>query len=89
MAFFHCRPSYIYTLFVAIDANFRLKRRMASSNERGLGLNQGWACFVEDKGYRKHLEGQWDAVQEVFRPWFLWILISSDGGPLEKHLRCS
>ncbi|KAJ3531617.1 hypothetical protein NMY22_g8083 [Coprinellus aureogranulatus] len=55
---------WIYRLFVSIDGNFRLKRRMVSSDERDPGLNEGWAYFVEDKAYRKHLLKHWDAIQE-------------------------
>jgi hypothetical protein len=42
---------FIYTLVVAIDANFRLKRRAVSSNERDPALGDGWGYFVEDKPY--------------------------------------
>ena len=50
---------------MAVDGNFRLKRRMVSSDERDPGLNEGWAYFVEDKAYRTHLASQWDMKQEV------------------------
>lgn len=58
-----CR--WLYRLFVAIDGNFRLKRRMVSSEERDPGLNAGWAYFVEAKRFNKHLLAEWDTKQEV------------------------
>ncbi|KAJ3551391.1 hypothetical protein NM688_g4727 [Phlebia brevispora] len=46
---------YIYNMLVAIDANFRLKRRAVSSNERDPALGSGWGYFVEDTRYREHV----------------------------------
>ncbi|KAJ3535047.1 hypothetical protein NM688_g7034 [Phlebia brevispora] len=42
---------YIYNLFIAMDANFRLKCRAVSSNERDPALGSGWGYFVEDTAY--------------------------------------
>ena len=42
-------------MFIAVDANFRLKRRAVSSNERDPALGSGWGYFVEDVGYRNHV----------------------------------
>ncbi|KAF9017820.1 hypothetical protein BDZ89DRAFT_1140448 [Hymenopellis radicata] len=39
---------WLYRLFLAIDANFRLKRLNVSSRERDPALNNGNAYFVED-----------------------------------------
>ncbi|KAG1852201.1 hypothetical protein F4604DRAFT_1883522 [Suillus subluteus] len=36
---------WLYALFVAIDANFRLKRRIVSKDSTDPGLSQGWAYF--------------------------------------------
>ncbi|THU93123.1 hypothetical protein K435DRAFT_861819 [Dendrothele bispora CBS 962.96] len=44
-----------YWLFFAIDACFRLKRRMVSSDERDPGLGTGWSYFVEDKPFKEFL----------------------------------
>ncbi|KAF7795842.1 hypothetical protein EIP86_007009 [Pleurotus ostreatoroseus] len=46
---------YIYTMILAIDANFRLKRRAVSSNERDPALGSGWGYFVTDEPYREHV----------------------------------
>ncbi|GJF00231.1 CxC2 domain-containing protein [Phanerochaete sordida] len=46
---------FIYTTFVAIDANFRLKRRAIGSEARDPTLAPGWGFFVEGKEYRKHI----------------------------------
>ena len=42
-------------MLIAIDANFRLKRRAVSSNERDPALGSGWGYFVEDPPYREHV----------------------------------
>lgn len=46
---------FIYTTFIAIDANFRLKRRAISSDSRDPSLSSGWGCFVEGLPYREHI----------------------------------
>ncbi|KAJ7741123.1 hypothetical protein B0H16DRAFT_1464665 [Mycena metata] len=46
---------FLYTLFIALDACFRLKRRLVSSELRDPGLGTGWAYFVEQEPYRQHL----------------------------------
>lgn len=46
---------FIYALTVAIDTNFRLKRRAVSSNERDPALGSGWGYFVEDAPYLQHV----------------------------------
>ncbi|KAF7797546.1 hypothetical protein EIP86_008746 [Pleurotus ostreatoroseus] len=46
---------YIYNMLIAIDANFRLKRRAVSSNERDPALGSGWGYFVEDAPYYEHI----------------------------------
>lgn len=45
----------MYTLFIAIDANFRLKRRVVSNNARDPALSSGPGYFVPDEDYRKHV----------------------------------
>ncbi|KAJ8701131.1 hypothetical protein PTI98_002092 [Pleurotus ostreatus] len=47
---------WIYSLFLAIDANFRLKRLGASNDIRDPGLNKGYAYFVEEKKFKEFLE---------------------------------
>lgn len=47
--------SWLYTLFVGIDANFRLKRLNVSSEARDPGLNHGYAYIVENNAFVKHL----------------------------------
>ncbi|KAG2106954.1 uncharacterized protein F5147DRAFT_746092 [Suillus discolor] len=44
-----------YALFVAIDANFRLKRKAVSSNIANPSLNTGGAYFVEERAYKSYL----------------------------------
>ncbi|KAJ7037089.1 hypothetical protein C8F04DRAFT_1180815 [Mycena alexandri] len=47
---------FIYALFLAMDANFRLKRKDVSSEEADPGLGSGWSFFL-----RPH---NWDQPQE-------------------------
>ncbi|KAJ7020579.1 hypothetical protein C8F04DRAFT_1274884 [Mycena alexandri] len=46
---------FLYFLFIALDACFRLKRRLVSSELRDPGLGTGWAYFVEQEPYHKYL----------------------------------
>ncbi|KAG2745146.1 hypothetical protein P692DRAFT_20742764, partial [Suillus brevipes Sb2] len=47
---------WLYALFVAIDANFRLKRRAISKDGIDPGLSRGWAYFVEETAYKSHVQ---------------------------------
>ncbi|KAJ7444081.1 hypothetical protein B0H11DRAFT_1747673 [Mycena galericulata] len=46
---------FIYVLFLALDACFRLKRRMISSEMKDPGLGTGWAYVMENAPYRHFL----------------------------------
>ncbi|KAJ7851884.1 hypothetical protein B0H13DRAFT_1643671 [Mycena leptocephala] len=46
---------FLYILFLALDACFRLKRRLVSSDLRDSGLGTGWLYFVENEPYRQYL----------------------------------
>lgn len=56
---------WLYALFIAIDANFRLKRRMVSKDSIDPGLSQGWAYFVEETEYKSYLKANDGSTQEV------------------------
>jgi hypothetical protein len=51
------------TLFVAIDANFRLKRLNVSSHQRDPGLNHGYAYVVEETRFKDYLS-KFDTVTQ-------------------------
>ncbi|KAJ6483545.1 hypothetical protein C8R47DRAFT_1217624 [Mycena vitilis] len=55
---------FLYALYLAIDANFRLKRKDVSTEEKDPGLGEGWAFFGEVKAYMKHLDKYWNEKQE-------------------------
>ncbi|KAJ7282331.1 hypothetical protein C8J57DRAFT_1448037 [Mycena rebaudengoi] len=55
---------FLYALFLAIDANFRMKRKDVSSEEKDPGLGDGWSFYGEVKKYMAHLEKNWDQKQE-------------------------
>ncbi|KAK7051166.1 hypothetical protein VNI00_004666 [Paramarasmius palmivorus] len=44
-----------YTMFLAVDACFRLKRKLVSSEASDPALGSGWAYMVEDEPYRQYL----------------------------------
>ncbi|KAJ7024986.1 hypothetical protein C8F04DRAFT_968337, partial [Mycena alexandri] len=46
---------FLYILFLAIDACFRLKRRLISSELKDPPLGSGWAYMVENTKYREYL----------------------------------
>ena len=47
--------SWLYRLFVGLDANFRLKRKKRSHDSIDPGLNRGYAYFVEETQYKTFL----------------------------------
>lgn len=61
-------PRWLYTLFVTIDANFRLKQRVVSNDEVDPSLSRGWAYFVEELSYKLYLGEHMNARQEVCIP---------------------
>ena len=56
-------------MFIAIDANFRLKRRAISNETRDPALSQGLGYFVENAAYRAFLANWVDEaeVHELLR----------------------
>lgn len=58
---------YLYWLYLAIDACFRLKRRMVSSEKRDPDLDVGGSYFTEDESFRQYLLGVTDQ-REVCLP---------------------
>ena len=65
---------YLYTTVVALDANFRLRRRAVSNKVRNPALGSGWGYFVEDKQYRDYLKERVDNDEVcallLFLPWY-------------------
>ncbi|KAG2030871.1 hypothetical protein BDR03DRAFT_936546 [Suillus americanus] len=55
---------WLYGLFLAIDANFHLKRRAVSSDETDPGLSRGWAYFIEETSYKSYILDRIGDVQE-------------------------
>jgi hypothetical protein len=55
---------WLYTLFVGIDANFKLKRKKVSSEKADPSLSKGWSYFVEEKTYKTFLEQHKNQPQE-------------------------
>ncbi|KAH7907679.1 hypothetical protein BJ138DRAFT_1116497 [Hygrophoropsis aurantiaca] len=55
---------WLYALFIAIDANFRLKRKHVSKDSVDPSLGQGWSYFVQEKPYKGFLEKYINFPQE-------------------------
>ncbi|KAJ7080573.1 hypothetical protein B0H15DRAFT_953443 [Mycena belliarum] len=55
---------FLYALFLAIDANFRLKRKEVSSEEKDPGLSKGSAFFCDVEEYMTHVRANWHRKQE-------------------------
>ncbi|KAG1812886.1 uncharacterized protein BJ212DRAFT_1448064 [Suillus subaureus] len=53
----------LYSLFVAINTNFQLKRQDVSSDEADPSLSKGWSYFVEEK-FKSHLKEHLSETQE-------------------------
>ncbi|KAG1806126.1 uncharacterized protein BJ212DRAFT_1253495, partial [Suillus subaureus] len=56
---------WLYAVFLAIDVNFRLKRRNISSDQADPSLLKGWAYFVNEKDYKAFLAEHLTGAQEV------------------------
>ncbi|KAK0499303.1 hypothetical protein EDD18DRAFT_1460281 [Armillaria luteobubalina] len=56
--------AYLDHLFIAVDANFRLKRNNVSSDEQDPGLNAGYAYFVENQAFKNYLQKYSDLLPE-------------------------
>jgi hypothetical protein len=56
---------WLYTLFLGIDANFRLKRLNVSSQERDPGLNHGFAYVVDETQFKRYLDEYGDKIPDA------------------------
>ncbi|KAJ7855736.1 hypothetical protein B0H14DRAFT_2579203 [Mycena olivaceomarginata] len=54
---------FLYALFVAIDASFRLKRKDILSEEKDPGLGNGWAFYCKVLAYMQHVKRNWNQKQ--------------------------
>ncbi|KAJ7645775.1 hypothetical protein B0H17DRAFT_449366 [Mycena rosella] len=58
---------FLYALFLALDANFRMQRKDVSSETSDPDLGNGLAFFGEVTAYMAHLEKNWDQPQPHLR----------------------
>ena len=54
---------WLYTLFIMVDANFKLKLKDKGIPDAPLG--SGWAYFVEDSQFKSYLEDHSEDQTEV------------------------
>ncbi|KAI0691764.1 hypothetical protein BC835DRAFT_1256150, partial [Cytidiella melzeri] len=59
---------YAYTTVIALDANFRLRRRAVSNESRDPALSSGWGYFVADKPYREYPKDRVDNDEVNYPP---------------------
>ncbi|KAG1740110.1 uncharacterized protein EDB91DRAFT_1237346 [Suillus paluster] len=55
---------WLYALFLAMDANFRLYRHNKSSEQANPSLSRGWGYFIEQNGFKDVLDAYVGQVQE-------------------------
>ncbi|KAL0948691.1 hypothetical protein HGRIS_010492 [Hohenbuehelia grisea] len=56
-------PASDTTLFLGINGNFRLKRKIVSNEENDPSLSKGWAYIVEEKAFKVHITGSTHEVE--------------------------
>jgi hypothetical protein len=54
---------FLYQLYVAIDANFKLKAK--NRGTKAVMLSDGYAYIVQDADYASHLSKSMDDMKEV------------------------
>ncbi|KAJ7497825.1 hypothetical protein B0H11DRAFT_2276322 [Mycena galericulata] len=55
---------YLYALFLALDANFRMRRKKVSSEEKDPSLGDGWSFYGKISPYYEYLAKYWHVKQE-------------------------
>ena len=60
---------------VALDANFRLRRRAISNEERDPAMISGWGYFVADQHYREYLTKRVDDDEVTSLVCYDWHII--------------
>ncbi|KAJ6613762.1 hypothetical protein B0H10DRAFT_2222001 [Mycena sp. CBHHK59/15] len=55
---------FLYALFLALDANFRMRRKKVSSEEKDPSLGDGWSFFCQITAYMEYLKKYWHQSQE-------------------------
>jgi hypothetical protein len=58
---------FLYALFLALDANFWMKRKHISSEADDPSLGDGIVFFCQVAKYMRHVDKHWDEEQEVSR----------------------
>ncbi|KAF8217388.1 hypothetical protein K438DRAFT_1557227, partial [Mycena galopus ATCC 62051] len=54
---------FLYALFLALDANFRMRRKKVSSEEKDPSLGDGWSFFGKVAPYYDYLAKHWNDKQ--------------------------
>ena len=67
-SFFSIFDRYLNRLFIAIDANFRLKRRDVSSEEADPSFSNSWSYFVPEQQYKAYLQEFSDLIIQEVNP---------------------
>ncbi|KAJ7016310.1 hypothetical protein C8F04DRAFT_1281905 [Mycena alexandri] len=55
---------FLYALFLALDANFRMRRKKVSSEENDPSLGDGWSFYGQIAPYYDYLAKNWKHKQE-------------------------
>jgi hypothetical protein len=63
---------FLYRLFLALDANFHLKRRNVLSNEADPSFSNGWSYFVSKSKYKAYLKSFGGLIIQKVLFHYLW-----------------
>lgn len=77
---------WLFALFIALDANFKLRRKKVSTPAKDPSLSGGWAYFVNEEKFADHLKEHGNTQQPVRSPPFFLLTPLNTLG-LAKHLR--
>lgn len=58
--------SWLYTQFLALDANFRMSRKGVSTKGKDPSLTNGYGYFVDNAAFEAHLNAHKAEQQEVY-----------------------
>ena len=77
-------PRWLYTLFLAQDANFKQKSRLRSGKRDEVALGPGWGTFVLNKPYLEYVS-QFANQEEVRSILFMSVSIDCDAYHQVSH----
>lgn len=78
-----CR--FLYILYIAVDANFKLKSKNRSFKD--IEIAPGWALFVEESKYQRHLANYMDQPEVSYFCAILHIVTTDYNQLLDQYMQ--